>query len=100
MAAAAPAACASLRAGVVSWRAQRARRYGACRSAGGQQGEQATTTPLDVLRNDLHYIEGLDMAAREAHDEVGIRGTQIPATAGACGTHASIAVTPAVSALH
>ncbi|KAL4430402.1 hypothetical protein ABPG77_002208 [Micractinium sp. CCAP 211/92] len=70
MAAAAPAACASLRAGVVSWRAQRARRYGACRSVGGQQGEQATTTPLDVLRNDLHYIEGLDMAAREAHDEV------------------------------
>ncbi|KAL4419930.1 hypothetical protein ABPG75_007028 [Micractinium tetrahymenae] len=70
MPAAVPAACASLRAGAASWRATRARRHAACRSAGGQQGEQATSTPLDVLRNDLHYLEGLDMAAREAHDEV------------------------------
>lgn len=93
MAAAAPAACASLRAGVASWRAPRARRYGACRSAGSQQGEQASSTPLDVLRNDLHYLEGLDMAAREAHDEVGTLWLLpvLPAP-GACSAHASITV--------
>ena len=28
---------------------------------------------MDVLRNDLHYIEELDLAAREAHDEVGMQ---------------------------
>lgn len=80
---AAPAACASPRAGVASWRGLRVRRSGACRSAGGQQGEQVSTTPLDVLRNDLHYLEGLDMAAREAHDEVGARSLCWPLN-GAC----------------